>query len=602
MCKRFYTKLGDENMNNRKHVFSIRKSVYGAASVVVATCFFVVGGQDVQAAEGQPEHVGQPTEVVKVAESGTTQTEDAQPELSHVEKDVAVQQPSEVETKPSLDEQLVKTEVREALTESDNNHNVTGVAPTTVAAPVDKTTAVPKTQDAQSELSVTEAPKVTDKALTQDDTNVAEVNKAEKEIVHTDTQLTDAKEVADNQTEARSLRKAASPVETANPEQPLNKHPFVFVHGFMGLVGDVAPKGINYWGGTKANLQEYLRNKGYEMYEASVSAIASNHERVVDLYHYIVGGRADYGAAHAEKYGHERYGKTYKGIYPDWQPGKPIHLVGHSMGGQTIRLLEHYLRNGNQEELAYQQQHGGTLSPLYQGGHDNMVSSITTIATPHNGTHAADQLGNTPFIRHLLYGLTRTFGNHAGTLDLGMHHWGFKQREGESLIDYGKRVAQSQLWDSEDTALYDLTTTGAEKLNQLTTVNPNIYYKTFTGQATHKVLSGKHMIDFGMAFAHVLTGNLIGSVMEEIWRPNDGLVSVVSAQHPTGEAHVDVTADAPLQKGVWQVMPTMSGWDHSDFIGNDTLDAKHSAKQLTDFYDEIADYLMRIESAEHQTI
>ena len=36
--------------------------------------------------------------------------------------------------------------------------------------------------------------------------------------------------------------------------------------------------------------------------------------------------------------------------------------------------------------------HGGDISPLLQGGHDNMVSSITTLGTPHNGTHAADEL------------------------------------------------------------------------------------------------------------------------------------------------------------------------------------------------------------------
>ena len=51
----------------------------------------------------------------------------------------------------------------------------------------------------------------------------------------------------------------------------------------------------------------------------------------------------DYGAAHAAKYGHERYGKTYEGVYEDWQPGQKVHLVGHSMGGQTIRQLESLL-------------------------------------------------------------------------------------------------------------------------------------------------------------------------------------------------------------------------------------------------------------------
>ena len=43
--------------------------------------------------------------------------------------------------------------------------------------------------------------------------------------------------------------------------------------------------------------------------EASVSAFGSNYDRAVELYYYIKGGRVDYGAAHAAKYGHERYGK-----------------------------------------------------------------------------------------------------------------------------------------------------------------------------------------------------------------------------------------------------------------------------------------------------
>ncbi len=44
---------------------------------------------------------------------------------------------------------------------------------------------------------------------------------------------------------------------------------------------------------------------------------------------------------------------------PNWEPGKKVHLVGHSMGGQTIRLMEEFLRNGNKEEIAYHKAHGG---------------------------------------------------------------------------------------------------------------------------------------------------------------------------------------------------------------------------------------------------
>ena len=56
-------------------------------------------------------------------------------------------------------------------------------------------------------------------------------------------------------------------------------------------------------------------------HEASISAFGSNYDRAVELYYYIKGGTVDYGL-HAERYGHERYGKTYEGVYKDWQPGQ----------------------------------------------------------------------------------------------------------------------------------------------------------------------------------------------------------------------------------------------------------------------------------------
>ena len=39
-------------------------------------------------------------------------------------------------------------------------------------------------------------------------------------------------------------------------------------------------------------------------------------------------------------HGHERYGKTYEGVYEDWQPGQKVHLVGHGRSNDSsIRII-----------------------------------------------------------------------------------------------------------------------------------------------------------------------------------------------------------------------------------------------------------------------
>ena len=79
----------------------------------------------------------------------------------------------------------------------------------------------------------------------------------------------------------------------------------MFVHGFVGLVGeDAFSMYPNYWGGTKYNVKQELTKLGYRVHEANVGAFSSNYDRAVELYYYIKGGRVDYGAAHAAKYGH----------------------------------------------------------------------------------------------------------------------------------------------------------------------------------------------------------------------------------------------------------------------------------------------------------
>lgn len=311
------------------------------------------------------------------------------------------------------------------------------------------------------------------------------------------------------------------------------------------------------------------------------------------MYYYIKGGTVDYGAAHAEKYGHSRYGRTYAGVFREWAPGKKVHMVGHSMGGQTIRLLEHFLRFGNQEEIDYQRQHGGEISALFEGGKDHMIASITTLGTPHNGSAAADRIGNEKAFKDIIYALGRMGGGKLANIDFGFEKWGFKQRENESYIEYAQRVAQSKLWDTDDNAMYDLTSEGSEKLNQMTPMNPNIVYTTYTGLASHEGITGNHIPDIGQFFLFDTTSRVIGSEENQAIRPNDGIVSVVSSLYPTGQAFTEFTDG--LKKGIWQVTPVMKGWDHLDFVGLDALDFKHTGQELQGFYAGLINHMMRIE-------
>lgn len=265
------------------------------------------------------------------------------------------------------------------------------------------------------------------------------------------------------------------------------------------------------------------------------------------------------------------------------------------MGGQTIRLLEQLLRNGDLEEMAYQKEYGGTISELFQGNQDNRITSITTIATPHDGTVSSDDLGNTEIIKRLLYEYNVFAGRTGQTIDYGLKHWGLEQREGETYAEYAKRASKSPLFTSQDTALYDLTREGAKKLNARTDLNPNIYYKTYTGSATYETIFGTQIAHPYMNIAHVLTGDLIGMTENPAWRENDGLVSVISSQHPEDEAFEFVDFTAPAVKGIWQVTPTLKGWDHTDFTGKDVLDWRRSGAELQNFYHRLVEDLVRKE-------
>lgn len=376
-----------------------------------------------------------------------------------------------------------------------------------------------------------------------------------------------------------------------------NEYPLVLVHGLTGW-GKDEMAGINYWGGIK-DVERNLNETGHSTYTATVGPVSSNYDRAVELYYYIKGGTVDYGEAHAKKYGHNRYGRTYAGIYRQWDSNHKIHLIGHSMGGQTARTLVELLKNGSKAEREHYREHPEeSLSPLFQGG-KAWVHSVSTIGTPHNGSTFADEERLAPLMQEMILKAASLAGAKTEILvyDYKLDHWGLRRNIGETFLTYLERVYKSSVWDSKDFSSHDLTTWGAAEINQWVNTHLDVYYFSYTGKATYKEhYTGRSIPRLSMNPLMRNSSFFIGSykrnnpepVIDETWWPNDGIVSVLSAKYPIGHPHKRYDGNA--QKGVWNWVPVHNGWDHFDFIGIGSAD-NIGLKDLYRFYHDLATIL-----------
>ena len=380
-----------------------------------------------------------------------------------------------------------------------------------------------------------------------------------------------------------------------------NDYPIVLVHGLGGW-GEGEFLGYNYWGGLK-DVQQYLEDLGHETIVASIGPVASNYDRSVELYYYLKGGTVDYGAAHANEHGHSRYGRTYEGAYPEWDANHPVHLVGHSMGGLTTRGLVDLLEDGSVEEQEYHQAHPEeSMSSLFEGN-KSWVHSVSSIATPHNGsTYADDENRIISFVKDLVISVGSVTGISEENLvyDFKLDHWGIRREPGESFKSYLAKVINSKVWESNDISAYDLSTPGAAILNEKVDTKSDIYYFSYTGQTSKKsLLTGYHIPSpYTHTFLYQPTSFLgkfsrtnpeEGPIIDKSWWPNDGLVSTVSSFSPSG--HPAKAYNGVPEKGKWNYFPIMSNWDHIDFIGILSLSSKTEAFNVYPLYKDIAENL-----------
>ena len=376
---------------------------------------------------------------------------------------------------------------------------------------------------------------------------------------------------------AMTAASLAAPSGAAAPKKDMD--PVVFVHGLIGFGEDAGiSKALPPWGMTAGNTKQYLNQRGYECYVASVGPISSTWDRACELYAQLAGTRVDYGAAHSAAHGHKRFGKTYKKpLVPGWDGGRKLHLIGHSFGGVTARLMAQWLEYGDAGERAATP--ADELSPLFSGTLGGRVASITTFAAPHNGSTAAEpvigvgELFDKFMITAAVAGTVIPFADRAYPVRLeqfGVSGKNFYRAPWKAAGAYKAFDA------SADRVDVDLTIDGAAALNKTLHCLPNVYYFSYYGQMTRDDGSGgqtpKKKISPAMRLFASHMGKRRepfrtagGTLIDNSWRASDGLVNVVSAKHPFTEPYRAYDPD-DIRAGVWQVMP-MVEYDHLDFWG-----------------------------------
>lgn len=328
-----------------------------------------------------------------------------------------------------------------------------------------------------------------------------------------------------------------------------NKYPTIFVHGFMGWGEDNKKnRYFNYWGPRSAPLPEVLREEGFEVYFPTLGPQYSVWERACDLYAYIFGGQTDAGKIHSAVHKHMRHSVQFPGAVPDLgktpEHGK-INLVGVGFGAQVVRLFASLMADGSQAER------NGTkpddLSPLFEGGHENLIHSVTAIAGTNNGTLLAD----------LVQPITERIPKYAAT----------------------HRTKQFPVGSLFDTKGWETSLAGARFVNEDLDMDPSIYYFLHRSCVTGLPKEGEEgvSIRLGTRPLAALSAAVLGSVVpgrskqegaDSSWLQGDGLVSVCGQDVPSGEPVTDTElSQETYRTGVWNRMPTV--WlDHLFWTGH----------------------------------
>jgi triacylglycerol lipase len=392
------------------------------------------------------------------------------------------------------------------------------------------------------------------------------------------------------------------------PAGAKDQDPIVFIHGFLGW-GRTEMFGVKYWGGVGGDYEALLNAAGFPAVSVAVGPVSSNWDRAVEAYYQLKGGCVDYGAAHAQKYGHERFGRCYeKPLLSRWDDRRRISIIAHSQGGQTARVLIHLLEYGSEEERAAT---GGKTAEIFKGDR-RWVKSLTTLSTPHNGTTLTRGAYAATFqmaeqIITGIAGLVQGSDTLSDVYDFKLDQWGLRKRPGENFFAYKKRVRQSPILKSptaRDLAVWDLSPECARELNGWVKTSPNVYYFSLSTASTERdESSGDEHPVVTNALIFLPVAGRMGSysdpqplpgrmAIDDAWKKNDSIVNTISMRAPSGSAVRFF--DGQPRKGIWQDLGTWTTWDHMDIIGQTRMWNLLDGRNPKDFYLEHAALLERL--------
>ncbi len=347
-------------------------------------------------------------------------------------------------------------------------------------------------------------------------------------------------------------------------------YPFVMVHGFQGWGEDVKGyKGLPYWGLLNGDALKAYREAGFTCVAPTLDPVSSVWDRACELYAKLKGTRVDYGKAHSEACGHDRYGEDYtgKGMLDAWDSEHKVNLFGHSLGGPTCTMLTSVLANGAPEEIAATTD--GTLSEYFTGGKADWVYSVTGLASVYNGTslfvNAQAVRDTETYLKNRL--AEKKFVPFAARKII--------ETSMDGLFTILEDITSGKVADP-DTAVYDMHPDNALKINKTIKTVDSVYYFSVIQDATKPSEIDGHLIadpeiadPLLVAFVPILARtNMItpdGLVMDSEWAANDGCANTISQKAPFGEPMNELTQGpspaiaGTVSTGVYNVLPVFRG-------------------------------------------